>query len=121
MTKIAAIVFTALTLVLAPAAVASGSSIESHRIIGATAVAQRCLGYRATLWDEITLAQIVRTELNQRISSWDVNSALRSARSTDSRSCESSEATEGASTFKEEILPLLRESPLNNRRNKANS
>jgi len=116
---VTAVLAVAASFTFTATAFATSNPIASHRFVSATIFAQRCLGYRPTLLDEIRLAQIVRPDVSRRISSLDINGALRSASRASVTECGSPEATQGETVFREEVLPLLRDVPANGRRSNS--
>jgi hypothetical protein len=102
------IALTAVAGVLIPAQ--SRAGIESHPYFLALAAAEQCEGRRATILDELRLAQAITRESGERISPQDVRLALDGRRlRPDPTVCDQASYVEALNLYRIVVRPLLQE------------
>ena len=81
--------------------------IDDNRLFKAAVAAERCLGHRATYLEEIRLAQAIRRDTDQPLTSLDVSSALEAERKQFAQQC-GDEERRSLNVYREELQPRFR-------------
>ncbi len=95
------------TLILSTPVIAE-TKVESHPYFLALVAAEKCEGQRATLIEELRLAQVLSRETGKQISSEDIRAALDQRRAEPS-GCQAQAHQEVLNLYKTTVHPLLQE------------
>lgn len=99
-----------LTALILSTPVFAETELETHPYFQALVAAEKCDGRRATLIEELRLAQVLSRKTGRKISSEDVRAALDQRRADRTPlSCQSLQQQESLSLYKTTVHPLLQD------------